>query len=189
MGQACDAFSACCAFVSLLIGVCVLVFAYAPNKAANAGYMPGECYTAPGNVFERQCRVSRPGCWDCYESCWDAFYGVYAVPGIISYFYLGTYLDKQAAYDAINYQINAPYGTCYYQPGGYSIIFQLADEQGPLIAGVVFMGLFGITVALWTVVCLCDRKKYCGPRGEAAGATTTETDRLVVPSTGSINTI
>lgn len=177
--------------ISGIIGVSVLIFGYGFNVRANEGYTAGECYTAPGLVLAGQCQVDRPGCWSCYQACWTAFYGLTVVKGVVVYFFLGTYFDQQSAQDAINYQIGQDYGICYYSNGGQTIIFQLADEYGTLIAGLVFTCFAAVIMVCHIITHLCETEKEYNKIESVVAPT--ETDRLVVqnPVTTehSINTI
>lgn len=133
------------AIIFLIIGVGVLI-SYGVNLNYNEDFTQGSCYTASGLVLPGQCKVGGYNCENCYQACWAAFFGITVIPKAVEYFFLGNYFDEKSANDAINYQVGQFYGICYYKDGGYTIIFQLADVHDCLIAGIVFVGLFGLIV-------------------------------------------
>lgn len=164
MNEGCKAFVIIAGLICISISFCSLVFGYFPGVSYNKDFTSANCYLAPGVVFPGNCEVHRHGCWNCYESCWTAYYGLTAAQGKVVYFFLATFFDEQSANNAINYQIGAFYSPCYYKDGGSQIVFYLSDTEGTLIASIVFAVLAVVVIlpALIYAFCMyCKISKEC----------------------------
>ena len=133
-----------CGIISLIIGGCVLLGAYLPNRLFNQRALSATCIET-SFVHEYYCRFGV-----ITRMCYDAFLETSAVPKCGSIRKIGTFESRSLAEQALA-QYRLPYKfACYYDPNDpCHPTKHLADTHGALWAGVVFTCLGTLFFAIW----------------------------------------
>jgi len=164
-----------------LIGMLCLTAGYVANRNHNATQIPAECLCIDHLIVKSRCSYScrcrtitydcgrtnlcsRTVCDTCYKDCYYGYVNLTIVNVVYDVFKYVIRYDHE--HTVINYlNEHFPIGSstkCYYDKDKhFDISFDLKDEEGPYVAGLVFCLLAALFLVAWGIFELTILIAYC----------------------------